>query len=94
MFPFHRIHYNNIRTNTNLEISENKSLLVILDFWVPKFLFKGKKKKKILNSSDWNTIQEKYEGLRSSNGLKGNAKFLSFKFLMMDKWAPKMLLVK
>lgn len=76
-----------------MEISENKtppSNLRLLSSYVSSYL----RGKKILNSSDWNTIQEEYESLNSSNGLKRNEEFLSFKFLMMDKWATKMLSVK
>ena len=82
-------HYNNTRTNTNLEISENKTPLGnprLLSSYLSSYL----RGKKILNSSDWNTIQEEYESLNFSNSLKGNEEFLSFKFLMMGKWATKM----
>lgn len=76
-----------------MEISENKTPPGnprLLNSYISSYL----RGKKILNSSDWNTIQEEYESLNSNNGLKGNEEPLSFKFLMMDKWATKMLSVK
>ena len=72
-----------------MEISENKTPLGnprLLSSYLSSYL----RGKKILNSSDWNTIQEEYESLNFSNSLKGNEEFLSFKFLMMGKWATKM----